>query len=294
MNIGAVVVRWKGGDEVDRCIRSLSSPITGISTEIVLVDAGSGDHGAQRLAETFPDIRVEPLTENPGFAGAANHGVRVTDADYILLLNPDAEVQGQALSLLAHHLETRPDLAAAVPLLENPDGSSQHIWQLKNLPTSRDLCLGRSGRPASVRCPVNAMSIAQPAAAAWMIRREVWNALNGFDQAFFPAWWEDVDFCARLHSRLEDPSFPWNKPFQVVPDARVRHIGGSSVSSLGNTAFIEVFYRNLLMFAERHHPDELQKIRYWLRRTLMAKGLFKPTRFRTYREMVKKIGLSPS
>ncbi|RLE27887.1 MAG: hypothetical protein DRJ65_01490, partial [Acidobacteria bacterium] len=141
--VAAVVVRWKGGNEVERCLRSLVSSQPNAPSEIVLVDAGSGDGGAQRLARTFPEIQVEALSENPGFAGAANHGVSVTTAENIFLLNPDTEVSGPALTILTAHLEDRPDLAGVVPLLENVDGSSQHRWQLKDLPTRRDLSLGR-------------------------------------------------------------------------------------------------------------------------------------------------------
>ena len=164
LQIAAVIVRWKGGEEVERCLRSLSSGGKGTPNEIVLVDAGSGDGGAQRLARTFPEIRIEALSDNPGFAGAADHGVAATTAELILLLNPDTEVLGRALEVLATHLEDHPDLAGVAPLLENLDGSSQHRWQLKDLPSRRDLGLGRSGRPAFGRSPNRPISVAQPAA----------------------------------------------------------------------------------------------------------------------------------
>lgn len=289
--VAAVVVRWKGGAEVERCLRSLLSSEPKAPSEIVLVDAGSHDGGAERLTRTFPEVQVEALPENPGFSGAANHGVAASTAEYILLLNPDTEVLGQAPAVLASRLESRPDLAGVVPQLENPDGSSQHRWQLKDLPTRRDLGLGRSGRPAFNTKPEHQISVAQPAAAAWMIRRAVWDTLNGFDQAFFPAWWEDVDFCARLHDRLKDPSVPWNEAWRVVPKARVLHIGGSSVGRLGNLAFLDAFYGNLLRYAERHHPQELPVIRRRLRRALMVRAILKPNRFRDYRHVMKQLNL---
>jgi len=288
--VAAVVVRWKGGDEVERCLSSLLSSEPERPAEIVLVDAGSDDGGAQRLAQTFPQVQVEALSENPGFAAAANHGVSVTTAENIFLLNPDTEVQEPALMVLAAFLEDHPDLAGVAPLLENIDGSSQHRWQLKDLPTRRDLSLGRSGRPAFNRCPEQPTTVAQPAAAAWLIRRTVWQALDGLDPSFFPAWWEDVDFCARLDNKLKDPAFPWNEAWRVVPEARVRHIGGSSVGSLGNRAFLEAFYGNLIRFAERHNPQELPAIRRRLRLVLTLKGLLRPSRFGDYRRVKTRLG----
>lgn len=287
--IAAVVVRWKTGKEIEACLRSLVSCEALDPSEIVLVDAGSDDGGAEHLARTFPEIRIEALSENPGFAGAANHGVRSTSAEKIFLLNPDTEILGQALSVLAAHLDENPDLAGVVPLLENTDGSIQHRWQLKQFPTVRDLGLGRSGRPQLTRAPEKPTSVCQPAAAAWLIRRTVWDALEGLDQDFVPAWWEDVDFCARLRDKLKDPAFPWNEPWRVVPEARVRHIGGSSVGSLGNRAFLEAFFSNLLRFAERHHPQRSPEIRKRLRLALMVRAVVRLPHFRNYRAVWKSL-----
>lgn len=288
--VAAVIVRWKSGDEIEACLRTLVSCQPLAPSEIVLVDAGSDDGGAQHLARTFPGIHVEALSENPGFAGAANHGVRSTTAETVFLLNPDTEILGQALSVLAAHLDQHPDLAGVVPLLENVDGSVQHRWQLKDFPTVRDLGLGRSGRPQFNRAPGEPTTVCQPAAAAWLVRRKVWDALDGLDQSFFPAWWEDVDFCARLHAKLKDPSFPWNEPWQVVPEARVRHIGGSSVGSLGNRAFLEAYFCNLLRFAGRHHSRAFPVILKRLRLALMVRAVVRPSRFWDYRAVLRALG----
>jgi glycosyltransferase involved in cell wall biosynthesis len=288
--IAAVVVRWKGGEEVERCLRSLETEDPAKPDEIVLVDAGSADGGAEHLAKVFPSIRVEALGENPGFAGAANLGVRRTSAEIILLLNPDTEILPGALDLLTTHLLEHPRLAGVVPLLENTDGSSQFRWQLKELPTPRDLGRGHSGKPTLKRRPTGPTTVSQPAAAVWLIRRQVWDALQGFEPAFFPAWWEDVDFCARLQWLVTDPTSPWNEAWQVIPSAGVRHEGGSSVSSLGHRAFLDAFFGNLLKYAHRHHHRELPAIRKRLRHTLITRGILRPSRFRDYLRASKKLG----
>jgi hypothetical protein len=42
--------------------------------------------------------------------------------------------------------------------------------------------------------------VEQPAGAFFMFRRSAWLELGGFDENFWPVWFEDVDFCARLRS----------------------------------------------------------------------------------------------
>lgn len=263
--VAAVVVRWRGGDEVRRCLASLAA-----ADEVVLVDNASADGGAEALAASFPQVRVEALGENRGFAGGVNHGVARTTAEMVLLLNPDAELGHDALQRLVRHLRSSPDRAGAAPALLGSHGAWPHRWQLRRLPTWLDLALGRPGRPAFRGPPDRPAPVAQPAAAAWLLRREVFEALDGLDAAYHPAWWEDVDFCRRLVDH--DLGH-----FEVVPEATAVHIGGSSVASLGSTAFLAAFYANLGRYAARHHAHQVGRIRAGLRLSLAARTALRPS-----------------
>ena len=280
MNAAAIVVRWRGGDEVDRCLSSLLRHGGEHLAQIVLVDSGSGDGGAERLAATFPEIEVLALDENLSFAHAANAGVATTTDNLVFLLNPDTEIGEGCVTTLVEALEKRPQAAGVVPLLVNPDGSMQHRWQLRRLPTVGRLATGRPGAPAFGRPPTTETAVEQPAAAAWMIRREVWQTLHGLDESFAPAWWEDVDFCARLAAGLDDPRFPAEEGFIITPQARVVHVGGSSVSELPQTDFLTAYFTNLMRYASRHYPTRETAIRVALRCSLLGKAAFRPSRSR--------------
>lgn len=274
--IRAVVVRWRGGDEVRRCLTSLLAAAGPRLARVVLVDSGSGDRGAERLAADFPDVEVVALAENLGFAFAADRGAGDGVEPLLLLLNPDIEVPPGAVEALAGFLDRRPGAAGAVPLLEGLDGASQHRWQLRRLPGPSRLALGLSGAPAFSSPPDGPAAVAQPAAAAWLVRRSVWEALGGLDPTFEPAWWEDVDFCARLRDRLGDPGFPVDEGFWVEPAARLRHAGGSSVVALGREAFFTAYFTNLLHYTARHHPGRLGMIRRGLQVSLTVRILLRP------------------
>lgn len=282
MKVAAVVVRWRGGAEVERCLDSLHDQRGGRLDRIILVDSGSGDGGAERLAAAYPDIEVLALPDNRSFAHAANRGVVEADADSVLLLNPDTELEPGAVDILADTLDARPRCAGVVPLLVNPDGTSQHRWQLRRLPNAARLALGMSGAPAFGQPPRIIAGVEQPAAAAWLVRREVWRQLGGLDERFAPAWWEDVDFCARLAGVAADPAFPATEGFLVVPAAIVRHLGGSSVGEIGSGRVAALFAVNLVRYAERHHPDRLAVIRTSLGASLIARAALRPARAADY------------
>ena len=277
MNVAAVVVRWRGGEEVERCLASLLAFGGETLSRIILVDSGSGDGGAERLAATFPEIEVLALEANRSFAHAVNRGIATLDEELVLLLNPDTEIVEDTVSRLTAAAARQTDSAGVVPLLVNPDGSSQHRWQLRRLPTVGRLATGRPGAPACAQPPAGEIAIEQPAAAAWLIRRDVWRALDGFDESFTPAWWEDVDLCARLAGKTGDPQFPADEGFIVAPDARVIHVGGSSVTELGRADFLNAYYGNLLRYAARHHPKHAGLIRLGLQCSLLGRSVLNPS-----------------
>lgn len=289
MKAAAVVVRWRGGDEVDRCLKSLRDHGGPELERTILVDSGSGDGGAERLARSFPEVEVVSLAVNRSFAHAANRGAEAVEADAVLFLNPDAEVTPGAVSELVSTLDRRPDAAAAAPLLVGPDGRCQHRWQLRRLPTVARLAVGRPGAPAVGSPPNNEIPIDQPAAAAWLIRREAWQALGGFDERFAPAWWEDVDLCARLAALVERGGVVWRSGFVVAPRARFFHIGGSSVAALTAHAFLTAYSQNLLRFARVHHPEHLAVIRHGLTWTLRLRAVIHPGRARAYLEAASRL-----
>lgn len=288
--VRAVVVRWRGGDEVRRCLDSLQRHGGSHIEATVLVDSGSGDGEAERLAQHYPDIRVLPLDTNRGFAYAADRGFRDGHEPFLLLLNPDTEVLSGSVEALVRTLEEQPDIAGVVPLLEDPDGVSQHRWQLRRLPSVARLALGLSGAPACSRPPSQLEEIAQPAAAAWLVRRSIWDALGGLDPSFAPAWWEDVDFCARLAAYLQaGPDSKAARGFVVQPAARIRHGRGSSLADLGDGAFLAAYYRNLLLYARRHHHASLHLIRAALPSSLVVRAYLRPSRREAYRTALKTV-----
>jgi GT2 family glycosyltransferase len=88
------------------------------------------------------------------------------------------------------------------------------------------------------------IAVEQPAAAAMMIRRDAHESVGGFDERFYPAWYEDVDFCARLRND------GWEIYF--VPKAEFLHEGGYSAGALGAEKFAAAYYGNQMRYAQKH------------------------------------------
>ncbi|MBI2149061.1 MAG: hypothetical protein HYU27_00450 [Acidobacteria bacterium] len=91
---------------------------------------------------------------------------------------------------------------------------------------------------------MEAVRVDQPAAAALMVRRDAYEEVGGFDEQFYPAWYEDVDFCKRLKTR------GWEIYF--IPRAEFLHAGGYSAEALGSEKFAGAYYGNQVRYARKH------------------------------------------
>ena len=85
----------------------------------------------------------------------------------------------------------------------------------------------------------------QPAGACLLVKRAAWRAVGGFDESFFPLWFEDVDFCRRLRKQ------GWAIRYQ--PRARFRHAGAHSLAGLDPADRQLYWYRNLLRYFRKQH-----------------------------------------
>ncbi len=100
----------------------------------------------------------------------------------------------------------------------------------------------------------------QAAAAALAVRADAFRRLQGFAEDFTPAWFEDVDLCARLAGL---------GTIRYWPSARFRHGGGVSSRQLGYGRFLPIYYRNALRYRRRHY-GWLSRVAY---RVLLVKGM---------------------
>ena len=121
-DVHVVVVNWNAAEETSRCLANLSAlePAPG---RVHVVDNGSTDGSAERVARERPDVLLHRHAENRGFAAGANTGVRAAlaaGARAVLLLNHDARVGPDALGRLGPAAQ-RPLLAGADQRMRQAD-----------------------------------------------------------------------------------------------------------------------------------------------------------------------------
>ncbi len=190
---------------VHACLASID-----VTVDLVLVDNGCTDGAVDRL-RAHAAVTVVNDGTNVGFAEGCNVGARAAFGDLIALVNPDAIVAPDALAKLAR-VATRDGVGIATasvrladrPHLLNAAGLSLHFLGVS--------WAGSFEEPVTshqVECEV-----AGGSGAGMMVRRSLWNDLDGLCAEFF-AYYEDCDFAIRLRQR------GWHVMY--VPDAVILH-----------------------------------------------------------------------
>jgi GT2 family glycosyltransferase len=302
LDLSILIVTWNSERFIDRCLRSVDAACSGLSYEVVVYDNASGDDTLAHLG----DATVIRSISNLGFAAGINHAFGASRGRYVFLLNPDCELAPGALTTVFDFLEQHSEVAAAAPLLvDEQDGGSQREFQLRRLPTlgtflAEVLLVDKffPTNPATARYRYHDLDLTaprrveQPAAAALLLRRETVDEIGPLDEAFAPAWFEDVDYCRRLAEK--------QKEVWVVPAAQARHFGGASLEHISFEKFVDVWYRNMWRYTRKWmRPWQAEALRWgivigMLLRCLAGilgfhpRGVARWDAFRAYRNVLRK------
>jgi GT2 family glycosyltransferase len=248
-DIGIVIVTYNSRAEIGPCLDAAVRS----GAEVVVVDNASFD-GTLEEVRRYP-VRLLANSRNRGFAAAVNQGFAALATPFVLLLNPDAVLEGGLDSLCAAcRLH---GAGGAGGRLLDAQGRPQVGFMVRQLPTPSVLILevlllnrtwpnnpiNRRYRGLQLNYNMR-IPVEQPAGAFLMVPRAVWQELGGFDERFFPLWFEDVDFCRRAADR--------GYRFYFVPDAVARHRGGHSISQLPVEKSRVYWYGSLLRYSAKH------------------------------------------
>ena len=124
--ISIIILNYNTFDLACQCIESIYEYTKNVDFEIIIVDNASTMDEPDNFLELFPKIKLVKNTENRGFAGGCNDGIKVAKGDTILLLNSDTKLLNDAISITYDFLNTHPNVGIVTCRLENEDGSPQN------------------------------------------------------------------------------------------------------------------------------------------------------------------------
>jgi GT2 family glycosyltransferase len=239
--ISVIIINYGTADLAIAAVESvLARHHGGRAVDIHVVDNASPGKDADILRQTHADrgwgklVTLYPERVNHGFGRGNNlvlHALaaRPRPPEKVFLLNPDAQLENEALDILAAFLDSHPDAGCAGASIANPDGrlaTAAFRFPSAISEFSDSLAFGpvaRLFRRHSVALPPDlpTQRVQWVAGAAAMLRWEaVWQC-RGFDPTFF-LYFEEVDLLRQFAGK------GWETWY--VPEARVTHVEGAATN----------------------------------------------------------------
>ncbi len=273
-DLSVIIVSWNVRELLAACLESIAATPTvhvvvgaihelplretkpgdnGITVEVIVVDSASTDGSAEMVRERFPWVRLFAQPENIGFTRGNNVALAAAEGRYLLLLNPDTVVHGDALAVLVAYLDEHPAVGIAGPQVLNPDGSTQSTR--RRFPT-RTLAFFEStwlqgyaprrlldrfyvtDRPDDGTFPVDWVQ-----GCALIARRAVYEGIGPLDEGYV-MFSEELDWCRRAKDA------GWEVAY--VGRARITHYGGQSTEQVPARKHI-FFQQSKLRYHRKFH-----------------------------------------
>jgi hypothetical protein len=238
VDLSIIIVNWNTKEYLLPCLKSIfrGGGVTG--WEIIVTDNSPTDGSGDEIRKTFPSVQVIENDRNLGFSRAANQGLRKASGRYVLLLNPDTQVENGAIEQLVSFMDGRSDAGVVGAQLLDGDGSKQN--SVANFPSLTTELLNKSllrwlfpkkfpGKETNYSEPVEVDSVI---GACMMMRRAALEQVGLLDEDYF-LFLEETDWCYRMKRA------GWK--VYHVPQAEVYHFQGKSTEAERKRARVEYF-----------------------------------------------------
>ena len=186
-----------------RSLTALERHVTArVPAETIVIANGPTAETVEYLHDRVSGAQVLESTVNLGFAGGCRYAASVARGEYLVLLNDDAEIQSGWLEALVEVADTNPRAGAVGSRILFVDGRLQEagciLWR-----DGSTVALGR-GLPARTLGFTALRRVDYCSGCSLLVRKSLWDALGGFTDDYYPAYYEDVELCLRLRALGHD------------------------------------------------------------------------------------------
>jgi N-acetylglucosaminyl-diphospho-decaprenol L-rhamnosyltransferase len=242
--IDVAIVNWNTAEAALAAARAYLTSER-VDVRLTIVDNDSRPEQRELLREGCPvGVRLDLSEENLGYGRAANRALGEGDAELVCVSNPDVLAEPGALAALAAVARTEPRAGMVGPVFGG-DTDRYHAALPGTTTMLARIFAGSFGdRPQPSPHDEGVVEVGQPSGACFVVRRELWERMGGFDEGFF-LWYEDVDLAKRLHDA--------GCRNLVAGSAQVSHAGAEAFVQIDRTEQQAIRLRSVERYIRLHH-----------------------------------------
>jgi len=199
-NLTAIIVSFKSHHVIEQCINSIDQQI-----KIIVIENSNDKELKEYLEAKFLNLKCILSTKNLGMGTANNLGIKNTNTDYALILNPDIILQPNAIDEIINASEDIKEFGAIAPICSNQSYPNYNLGKKYKFNSN---------------LPFEVMSIDGYAMLLNIKNLKQLNNFNFFDENIF-LYLENDDLCAKLKKN--------NEKIFVIPRSKINHLGAQAV-----------------------------------------------------------------
>ena len=254
MKLSIIIVNYNVRYFLGQCLHAVYRSVCNFEYDIFVVDNNSSDDSLSMLNDKFLKVKVIANKENVGFSKANNQAIKISNAEYVLLLNPDTIIQEDTLQKCIDKMAE--DIAIAGLGVKMVDGAGDFLPESKRgFPSPLAAFAKMSGLskmfPKSKTFGQYHLTyldnnknheIEVLSGAFMLLRKSVLDKIGLLDEDYF-MYGEDIDLSYRIIKAGYKNYY--------LADTSIIHFKGESTKK-GSLNYIKVFYNAMIIFANKH------------------------------------------
>ena len=194
--LSVIVVNYRHYDLLKACLRSVYASRLR-DYEVIVVDHATNAQQVADLKREFPDILIEGINENPGYASGNNMALELSTGEFVFILNNDVTVDPTVSNDVLREFRAHQEIATLQPMIvlqQDPERMNNCGLDVQYLGYAWDRCFKQLRSSCASAVKLNAFS-----GAAVVLRKSAVDTVGRFDENYF-LYHEDVDLSLRLRN----------------------------------------------------------------------------------------------
>ncbi|MEY8761611.1 glycosyltransferase family 2 protein [Chryseobacterium tongliaoense] len=252
IKLSIVIVNYNVTQLLRNCLLSIRNYIENINYEVIIIDNASTDSSWGDLIPEFPEFHFIASENNEGFAKANNKAIKTARGEYILLLNPDTELEGFDMLHILDFADSKTDFGCLGVRMHDAKGdflpeSKRSVPDMFNSFEKLFTNFKKNNSKSYYRNDIGEYENAEVeviTGAFFLVKKEVYEMAGGLDESYF-MYGEDIDLCYTLLKK-------GYKNYYYGKASILHHKGESTVK---DEVYLDRFYGAMHIFIDKYYRE---------------------------------------
>ncbi|MGI9651265.1 glycosyltransferase family 2 protein [Chryseobacterium sp. RLHN22] len=252
VKLSVIIVNYNVTQLLRNCLFSIKKYLENVSYEVIVIDNNSTDSSWKNLISEFPEFHFIASETNDGFAKANNKAIESAKGEYLLILNPDTEIEGLYMNEVLDFADSKPKFGCLGVRMHDANGvflpeSKRSVPDMFNSFEKLFTKFKKNTSKSYYRNDIGEFEIAEVeviTGAFFLIKKAAYNKIGGLDEKYF-MYGEDIDICYTL----------LNHGYQNYYYGRASILHHKGESTIKDNVYLERFYGAMQIFIDKYYKE---------------------------------------